>query len=525
MERPLEKRRLGRTDLTIAPLVFGGNVFGWTADEKTSFDLLDRFAAAGLNAVDTADVYSDWAPGNKGGESETIIGKWMKSRGNRDKTVVITKVGSDLGEGRKGLSAAYIERAVEASLKRLQTDVIDLYLSHWPDKSVPYDETLGAYQRLIAKGKIRYAGASNLDAGQLSAALKVASQKSLPRYEVLQPEYNLYDRSSFDGALLDLCVKEEIGVITYFSLARGFLSGKYRSEADLGKSPRGGGVEQVSQSARLPHPCGARRCLGAAFGHAGGGGARLGHRAARHHRADRQRHDAAAGRQPDPRRLVEAQPLGYQRAGRGQRSLSQRRQISTPSSPSRLTAVGGSGGGFCDLAASTSSSSQAASVSADQPLDEFLAIEAGLDRLQEPRLDRAGIAHEFAPRPVEAGDMRDRHDRHAELRIKLDDAVFVGRLVARRTPRAFGIDDQLAVMLHLPPGRRHHRLQRLGAAAAVDRDHPHLGNVPAEERDPHQFALQDVERVAQIGKEGDRIPEGLVLRGEDERACGEVFGA
>ena len=304
MERPLEKRRLGRTDLTIAPLVLGGNVFGWTADEKTSFDLLDRFAAAGLNAVDTADSYSRWVPGNQGGESETIIGKWMKSRGNRDKVIVVTKVGSDMGQGRKDLSAAYIEKAVEGSLKRLQTDVIDLYLSHWPDSSAPYDETLGAYQKLIAKGKIRYAGASNLDAGQLAAALKIASQKSLPRYEVLQPEYNLYDRSSFDGALLDLCVKEEIGVITYFSLAKGFLSGKYRSEADLGKSPRGGGGRHVSQRPRLPHPRGARRRLGAAFGQPGRGGARLGHRATRRHRADRQRHDADAGRQPDPRRFA-----------------------------------------------------------------------------------------------------------------------------------------------------------------------------------------------------------------------------
>jgi aryl-alcohol dehydrogenase-like predicted oxidoreductase len=241
-ERLLEKRRLGRTELSIAPLVLGGNVFGWTADEKTSFDLLDRFAAAGLNAVDTADSYSRWVPGNQGGESEAIIGKWMKSRGNRDKVIVVTKVGSDMGQGKKDLSAAYIEKAVESSLKRLKTDAIDLYLSHWPDSSTPYEETLGAYQRLIAKGKIRYAGASNLDAGQLAAALKIASQKSLPRYEVLQPEYNLYDRSSFDGALSDLCVTEEIGVITYFSLARGFLSGKYRSKADLGKSPRGEGV-------------------------------------------------------------------------------------------------------------------------------------------------------------------------------------------------------------------------------------------------------------------------------------------
>jgi aryl-alcohol dehydrogenase-like predicted oxidoreductase len=240
----MEKRLLGRTDLAIAPLVLGGNVFGWTADEKTSFDLLDRFFEAGLNAIDTADAYSRWVPGNKGGESETIIGNWMKSRKNRDKVIVITKVGSDMGQGKKDLSAAWIEKESEASLKRLQTDVIDLYLSHWPDPTVPYDETLGAYQKLIEQGKIRSIGASNLDASQLETALKVASQKSLPRYEVLQPEYNLYDRSSFDGALRDLCVREELGVISYYGLAKGFLSGKYRSKADLGKSPRGGGVEK-----------------------------------------------------------------------------------------------------------------------------------------------------------------------------------------------------------------------------------------------------------------------------------------
>jgi aryl-alcohol dehydrogenase-like predicted oxidoreductase len=239
----LQKRRLGQTDLSITPLVLGGNVFGWTADEKTSFDLLDRFAGADLNAIDTADAYSRWVPGNKGGESETIIGKWMKSRGNRDKIVVITKVGSDMGQGKKDLSAAHIERAVEASLKRLQTDVIDLYLSHWPDPTTPYEETLGAYEKLLAAGKVRHIGASNLDAGQLRAALDVASLRGLPRYAVLQPEYNLYDRSSFDGPLHDLCAAEDIGVITYFALAKGFLSGKYRSEADLGKSARGSGVK------------------------------------------------------------------------------------------------------------------------------------------------------------------------------------------------------------------------------------------------------------------------------------------
>jgi aryl-alcohol dehydrogenase-like predicted oxidoreductase len=238
----LQKRRLGRTDLDIAPLVLGGNVFGWTADEKTSFDILDRFVDGGLNAIDTADAYSRWVPGHKGGESETIIGRWMKIRGNRDKVVIITKVGSDMGQGRKDLSSAYIAKAVEDSLMRLQVDAIDLYLSHWPDETVPYDETLGAYEKLLKAGKVRNIGCSNLDAGQLEASLKVASQKKLPRYEVLQPEYNLYDRSSFDGPLRDLCIREEIGVITYFSLARGFLSGKYRSEADLGKSPRGGSI-------------------------------------------------------------------------------------------------------------------------------------------------------------------------------------------------------------------------------------------------------------------------------------------
>lgn len=238
----MQKRTLGRTDLKIAPLVFGGNVFGWTADEKTSFDLLDRFVDAGLDAIDTADVYSRWAPGNSGGESETTIGNWLKKSGKRDKVVIITKVGSDIGQGRVDLSPAHIEKAVEASLKRLQIDVIDLYLSHWPDPTVPHAETLGAYQRLIEKGKVRHIGASNLDAGQMKAALDAADHHSLPRYEVLQPAYNLYDRSEFDGPLCDLCVARGVGVISYYGLAKGFLSGKYRSKADLGKSTRGSGV-------------------------------------------------------------------------------------------------------------------------------------------------------------------------------------------------------------------------------------------------------------------------------------------
>jgi aryl-alcohol dehydrogenase-like predicted oxidoreductase len=239
----MHKRRLGRTGLEIAPLVFGGNVFGWTADAKTSFALLDRFAAAGFNAIDTADVYSAWAPGNKGGESETIIGEWMKSRGNRAEVIVITKVGSPMAPGKKGLSARYIAEAAEASLRRLQTDHIDLYLSHWPDPQTSYEETLGAYRDLVKQGKVRAIGASNLDAAQLAASFDVARAKGLPRYDALQPEYNLYDRAGFDGPLRDLCIGEDIGVITYFSLAKGFLSGKYRSEADLGQSPRGGGVK------------------------------------------------------------------------------------------------------------------------------------------------------------------------------------------------------------------------------------------------------------------------------------------
>ena len=240
----MQNRRLGRTDLTIAPLVLGGNVFGWTADEKTSFTLLDRFVDAGFNAIDTADAYSRWVPGHAGGESETIIGKWMKERKNRDRIVLITKVGSDMGQGKKDLSAPHIEKAIEASLKRLQTDVVDLYLSHWPDPTVPHEETLGAYQKLIAAGKVRFIGASNLDAGQMRAALDVARLRDLPRYEVLQPGYNLYDRDEFEGPLRDLCMAEELGVISYYGLAKGFLSGKYRSKEDLGKSVRGGGIQE-----------------------------------------------------------------------------------------------------------------------------------------------------------------------------------------------------------------------------------------------------------------------------------------
>ena len=239
----MTKRRLGRSGITISPLVLGGNVFGWTADKQASFAILDRFADAGFEAIDTADVYSSWAPGNAGGESESIIGEWMARRGRRGKTVVITKVGSDMGSGKKGLSAGYVAQAIDASLRRLKTDYVDVYLSHLPDPLVPYEETLGAYQKLLDAGKVREIGASNLDAAQLRAALDVARQKGLPRYSILQPEYNLYDRAPFEGPLRDVTTSEGVDVITYFSLAKGFLSGKYRSEADLWKSPRGGAVK------------------------------------------------------------------------------------------------------------------------------------------------------------------------------------------------------------------------------------------------------------------------------------------
>jgi aryl-alcohol dehydrogenase-like predicted oxidoreductase len=235
----MQHRRLGRSDLHLAPLMFGGNVFGWTADEATSHKLLDAFVDAGFNAIDTADVYSIWAPGHKGGESETIIGNWLKKRGGRDKVIVATKAGSEMGEGKKGLSKAYILRAVEDSLRRLQTDYIDLYQSHQDDETVPQSETLEAYAQLVEAGKVRVIGASNFSADRLSSALKTSAAKHGPRYESLQPCYNLYDRGEYEGAVQDLCVREEIGVISYFSLASGFLTGKYRTEADLGQSQRG----------------------------------------------------------------------------------------------------------------------------------------------------------------------------------------------------------------------------------------------------------------------------------------------
>jgi aryl-alcohol dehydrogenase-like predicted oxidoreductase len=235
----MNKRRLGRSDLMVSPLCLGSNVFGWTADEATSFRILDAFVEGGLEFIDTADVYSTWAPGNQGGESETIIGNWMKGRGNRHGLIIATKVGSDMGQGRKGLSKAYIRRAVEDSLTRLQTDYIDLYQSHRDDEDTPQAETLGVYQELIEAGKIRVIGASNFTAGRLKSALDISATEGLPRYESLQPKYNLYDRAEYENDLEPTCLDYGLGVIPYHGLASGFLTGKYRSESDFGKSVRG----------------------------------------------------------------------------------------------------------------------------------------------------------------------------------------------------------------------------------------------------------------------------------------------
>ncbi|MFP9098936.1 aldo/keto reductase [Flavobacterium sp. RHBU_24] len=239
----MEKRQLGSSDLHVYPITFGGNVFGWTIDQKTSFEILDAFTGAGFNFIDTADVYSRWAPENKGGESETIIGKWLKQNGNRDNVIIATKVGSDMGSG-KTLKKKYILQAVEDSLKRLKTDYIDLYQTHFDDEGTPVEETLEAYQQLIADGKVRYIGASNMSPERLRESLDAAAEKGLPRYETFQPHYNLLEREKFENGLEPLCLGNGLGVIPYFSLASGFLTGKYRTKADLGKSVRGGDMDK-----------------------------------------------------------------------------------------------------------------------------------------------------------------------------------------------------------------------------------------------------------------------------------------
>jgi aryl-alcohol dehydrogenase-like predicted oxidoreductase len=238
----MSKRPLGRSGIEIAPLVLGGNVFGWTADEKTSFDILDAFVAEDFTAIDTANSYSRWIPGHQGGESETIIGNWMKARGNRGRVHIFTKVGSDMGQGRKDLSAKHIAQAAEDSLRRLQTDYLDIYFAHWPDDTAAQEESLGAFAKLVAAGKVRAIGCSNYDETLLSKALKVSAAKEWPRYEVVQNEYNLYSRGKFEGPVQDLVMREGLGSIPYYGLASGFLTGKYRSEADFNKSPRGKGA-------------------------------------------------------------------------------------------------------------------------------------------------------------------------------------------------------------------------------------------------------------------------------------------
>jgi len=234
--------RLGNSGIEVRPLMLGGNVFGWTIDEARSFQVLDGFAEGGFNFIDTADIYSRWVPGHPGGESETIIGRWMKQRGNRKQMIVATKSGFDMGDGKKGLSRKYILQAADASLQRLQTDYIDLYQSHTEDPETPLEETLGAYAELMRAGKVRAIGASNYSARRLEEALETSARLKLPRYESLQPQYNLYDREKYEKELEPICLRHGLGVIPYYGLASGFLTGKYRSAADASKSARGQGI-------------------------------------------------------------------------------------------------------------------------------------------------------------------------------------------------------------------------------------------------------------------------------------------
>jgi aryl-alcohol dehydrogenase-like predicted oxidoreductase len=240
----MQQITIGSTDLQVAPINLGGNVFGWTLDEAQSFDILDAFTHAGFNFIDTADVYSAWKPGNHGGESETIIGKWMKARNNRNKVILATKVGWDFGDGRKGLAASYIKKAAEDSLKRLQTDYIDLYYTHKDDEAIPVEETLSAYAQLIQEGKVRHIAASNLPPDRLKHSLELGTSGQYPLYQALQPHYNLVERQNYETVYAPIVAEYGLTVFPYWSLAAGFLTGKYRSEADLGKSVRGGGAKK-----------------------------------------------------------------------------------------------------------------------------------------------------------------------------------------------------------------------------------------------------------------------------------------
>lgn len=240
----MEKRALGKSGLFIRPMVLGGNVFDWTIDEKTSFKILDAYVDSGLDCIDTADVYSYWKHDGVGGQSETVIGNWLKKSGKRDKVIIATKVGKQMGPGKKGLSRAYITQAVEDSLKRLQTDYIDLYQSHDDDKETPLTETLETYTHLIKQGKVRAIGASNYSGDRLKQAIEISNTNGLAVYQTLQPEYNLYARKDYETDLADVCKTYDLGVIPYYALASGFLTGKYRSDADLKKSARGQGVKK-----------------------------------------------------------------------------------------------------------------------------------------------------------------------------------------------------------------------------------------------------------------------------------------
>jgi aryl-alcohol dehydrogenase-like predicted oxidoreductase len=239
----MNKRELGRSGISVAPLALGGNVFGWTADERTSFEILDAFVDAGFDLIDTADVYTAWIPGHKGGESESVLGRWFKKSGKRAKVTLATKVGMPV-DGGKGLRKPRIRAAIEASLRRLQTDVVDLYQAHLDDAETPLEETLAAFADLVQEGKVRALGASNYAAPRLAAALEISARAGLPRYDCLQPLYNLCERADYEAALGPLCVEKKVGVIPYFALASGFLTGKYRSAADLAKSARGPRVEK-----------------------------------------------------------------------------------------------------------------------------------------------------------------------------------------------------------------------------------------------------------------------------------------
>lgn len=238
----MQIRQLGTSEIQVAPLVLGGNVFGWTIDQERSFSVLDAFVDRGLNVIDTADVYSSWVPGNRGGESETILGAWFKRSGKRDRIVLATKVGMDLGDGKKGLAKKYILEAAEASLQRLGTDYIDLYQSHKDDESVPLEEMLEAYQQLIQQGKVRVIGASNYTGARLTEAIETARENGLPVYQTLQPEYNLHERQKYETDLAPVAEKYSLGVIPYFSLASGFLTGKYKSKEDAKGAKREGQV-------------------------------------------------------------------------------------------------------------------------------------------------------------------------------------------------------------------------------------------------------------------------------------------